>query len=139
MSRMKRRSHHFTPIVVARNDEHRHRQFRECIGDFLIFLVQTAIGQVAGRDHAIGRGIERGDRRDRIAQHRVGIDAAIGQHTGWPHVEVRDLRDDHCAFIKSIVSLMSRSYPAFASISPRMIPVMISRCARHVRTELPPG
>src|SRR5439155_22096981 len=63
--------------------------------NFLIFILQTAVGQITRRDYAIGCGIETGDNCDSISQHRIGVDPAIGQDTGRPNMEIRDLRDDH--------------------------------------------
>jgi hypothetical protein len=41
--------------------------------------------------------------------------------------------------ISAFVSFTSLSSPASGAMSPRITPVMISRCVRHTRTELPPG
>ena len=148
-------AHHVAPVVVAGDHERGHRQRRKHCVDLAVFGGKTAIGEIAGREHAIGCRIECCDGRDGPPQHRVGVDAAIRHHAPRAHVEIGDLGDDHrrtrCGwqssaartearhFISAAVSFCSRSNPAFGSISPRMTPVMISRCARHVRTELPPG
>ena len=43
------------------------------------------------------------------------------------------------AFISALVSLTIRSRPASGVSMPRITELMISRCARQMRTELPPG
>jgi hypothetical protein len=80
--------------MVARNDEHRHRQLRKTIGDDLVFLVEPAIGEVAAHHDAIGPRVEPQHGIHRIEKHRIGVDVAIGRLTVRSHVEVAELGND---------------------------------------------
>ena len=77
-----------------------------------------------------------GDRHPYLHQHADFLQYVIDD---YPVRAADAARTEVRHFISAAVSFCSRSNPAFGSISPRMTPVMISRCARHVRTELPPG
>ena len=60
-----------------------------------VFLGQAEIGQIAGRQHQVGRRVEAIEGGDQAPQMRFGVDNAIGQFAFRAHVKVGDLSDQH--------------------------------------------
>jgi aryl-alcohol dehydrogenase-like predicted oxidoreductase len=74
-------------------------------------LDQPAVGEIAGSDHQVGLARLRGDRSDRRAQHRLGVDHAISLLAGRPDVHVGDLGDEcHGSLMAGRAALQCRSY-----------------------------
>ena len=139
-------------VMISGDHEHRHRQRREAVADDLVLLGEAAIGEVAGDDDAVGLRHERGDGRDGAPERRLGIDGAVGQAATRPDMGIGDVGEDHgrkgarspalrhgCYFISALVSATSLSRPSCGGVVPRITALMISRCVRQMRTELPPG
>ena len=140
-----------TSIMVSGNNEDRHRERGKAIADDLVLLRQAAIGQVAGHHDAVGLGHERGKGLDRPPQGSFCVDNTIGEPPTWPQMRIGDLGKDHgraergrprsasCYFMRAVVSATSLSRPSCGLVVPRIAALMISRCVRQMRTELPPG
>ena len=99
-----------------------------------------------------GCGSERGDGRNGAPERRLGIDGAVGHAATRPDMGIGDVGEDHgergrgrprsadgCYFISALVSAASLSKPSCGGVVPRITALMISRCVRQMRTELPPG
>ena len=88
-------AHRLAPVVVAGDDEDRHGQRGQHVGDQRVLLRAAAISEVAGDEHAIGRRIEGRDRRDGASGHGVGLEALIGHLTVGSDMEIADLGNEH--------------------------------------------
>jgi hypothetical protein len=74
-------------VVVARDDVHRRAQRAEQLGRAAGVLGRPGVGEVAGDQDAVGRGLERGDRVDRRAH------ALLAGDVGAAEVHVGELDD----------------------------------------------
>ncbi len=86
----------FAAIVVAGNDEDRHRQPGEAGVDNRIFLFEPAVREVAADHDAIGPRVQLQHRVDGVVKHRVGIDVAVSELAARSRVEIAQLGyDEH--------------------------------------------
>ena len=88
-------AHCFALVVIAGDEVDRTGQRRQQLAQQLVFLRSAEIGEVAGGDHDIGRGIERGHGGDGLRQAGRRIDDAVGDLAARLDVEVADLGDEH--------------------------------------------
>ena len=96
------------PVMIAGNDEHRHwQELAQQSVQVRVFLVQTAIGQVAGDDHHIGAWVEPGHRPERPLGEHVGLGQAIGRLSRRPDVQVGELADQHEALLRTGVPILA--------------------------------
>jgi hypothetical protein len=82
-------------IVIAGHEIDRHRQSRQELAQYFVFLDHPAVDEIAGREDHVRSRLERVHMLDRLAQHVVGGHPAIGEDALRSDMEVAELGDDH--------------------------------------------
>ena len=91
----KRGAQRLAGVVIAGNDENRHRERRKQSAQMLVFGGVAMIDEVAGHHRDIGQRVKPVDLSDRARQEFGGIDPAIEQLARRDDMRIGQLDNDH--------------------------------------------